>query len=1489
MAETGIYVPIVKETTRPLFQQLNLIEYEVEGLLAVVCSSCKYLFPASHVQSHLEGHKHKFEQKTLRSLGILPLLEQGRWATYEQLRELRETFARRKIRPLPHLEVRKGFQCRFCHRCYSTDNSLATHRGRCPSDTRPKPRRYDKITEADKIDCQVWFFAMGQTFHPVYPEAAAALVEKDENVAALLKLREDISKIPDGSSDQVTPVPWLLRTGWPDFCGGDRAFIAEKLAPLAKQSGRGPVTHRIIQATQALFKSFIPYIKETTVYFRRVLKAPHNEIDNRPFDRKQGEATEAEYMAMMVRMVIYVCSVYELSPTDTAKTGIDLEPYEDLLRDIMGYASTNRTDEEIADEDGEAAFQSAFQSSIRNFIIKCISTELPAASRSRFEHPIFNFLAVIGFNEQKGTWRPANLCTKPFACMSFSTRLCVLGESWLRAKVDAASNVDIYSTSVAEEENKLANLYFARHFDILVKVTKDTNRYPMSEWLGLHAYAKAITESDFMPGDLDWTKEGDGIIYGGEIFKIRPYRSFIRSLNPDIRGRLKNLMFLKPEDDLPSIDLNTLSDDNPDPALGYSFVNDPKNAVHFEPDFVFNKIKDSEDLIKEFYSQPGVLSHRAIRGYLKKDAELRATFAIAVLLTAGGPPRGTELLSLRKHNTLNNIRNFYVNNGDLMVFTDYNKVNSMVGYSKGICRYLPPNIAEAFVIYMFKVDPVVDYFRSKVGRKVSPILFCDDNGEALETDFISNFLKLRAMEGIGYPLKIKSYRQIIVAITREHVAEMADIIERHVEKMKSKHAEQTGHTDKVDLQCYGVTKSRLKDSDEISTMAFRKATVRLQFFIGAIDRLPDWMLLPSKIWWPGSEASDQHPRFLHPAYPEQFLIESVPEQVQPSRQAQIVVQPSGPAPLGILNNLPFTHMLPQDSPDIPQLPSTMEYQRFGLPAWKLPEQAAAAKAIYQRNVSPLLITLACAAGKTTAALLAIAAGNGVSIIIEPYISTCKDVAKRAKAMGIHTSYWGDLEDGEVVGKSFPKNTPGVVIATPEAAITWRFLSQVGKFISERRLDVVIIDEIHQPLLDQGFRDLAALAKYTNLGLPFICMTATMPPLMVAALQAFCSVPSFLEIRSTTNIKNISYKVHIAKHLSTDAVNAAKVALKTVSKRKDKKDAKIIVYCRSIYLTDVVSKGLGCPKYNGEMKPEERDKNKLKWEEEGGVLAATCCLGPGVDTKGVIAVIHAGIPYSLVEFVQQTARAGREGQPMAFSTLITGKIQFDPADYYGQPQWRVESYKALCDLVSTTNCRRLAISQFMDGKGKGVDCFMIGGVLCDNCTGISNMEAEPDLEQPRGPQLNFNQAKARQAERIFRFLKASETLCSYCFFLEGSLSDHSYSHCTKKSVPLKPASFPKDKVCAYCGIPTEYCMMASGGESCKQFRSCWSIYSAVFADVDIKERLFVELGIQGLGISTWAKWEKWLTTTSLESRKYYSNAWLLLRKLEELLYFSVFSR
>src|SRR5690606_6091853 len=106
-----------------------------------------------------------------------------------------------------------------------------------------------------------------------------------------------------------------------------------------------------------------------------------------------------------------------------------------------------------------------------------------------------------------------------------------------------------------------------------------------------------------------------------------------------------------------------------------------------------------------------------------------------------------------------------------------------------------------------------------------------------------------------------------------------------------------------------------------------------------------------------------------------------------------------------------------------------------------------------------------------------------------------------------------------------------------------------------------------------------------------------------------------------------------------------------------------------------------------------------------VIAATTTLSCGIDVPNVRLVIHYGAPYSLLEFIQQSGRGGRDGKLSSTSIILYNR--------YFSPTPDEADSKALKEYLTTKDCRRKPLSEYIDGVV--FDCRMGNDTAkCDNC-------------------------------------------------------------------------------------------------------------------------------------------------------------------------------
>ncbi|MCD7465098.1 hypothetical protein HAX54_000551 [Datura stramonium] len=81
-------------------------------------------------------------------------------------------------------------------------------------------------------------------------------------------------------------------------------------------------------------------------------------------------------------------------------------------------------------------------------------------------------------------------------------------------------------------------------------------------------------------------------------------------------------------------------------------------------------------------------------------------------------------------------------------------------------------------------------------------------------------------------------------------------------------------------------------------------------------------------------------------------------------------------------------------------------------------------------------------------------------------------------------------------------------------------------------------------------------------------------------------------------------------------------------------------------------GLECFRYHSDSSLEERTKNLLDFQQEGGVFVCTDAAARGIDIPNVSHVIQAEFATSAVDFLHRVGRTARAGQPGLVTSLYT---------------------------------------------------------------------------------------------------------------------------------------------------------------------------------------------------------------------------------------------
>ncbi|KAG5912695.1 hypothetical protein E4U61_000150, partial [Claviceps capensis] len=362
-------------------------------------------------------------------------------------------------------------------------------------------------------------------------------------------------------------------------------------------------------------------------------------------------------------------------------------------------------------------------------------------------------------------------------------------------------------------------------------------------------------------------------------------------------------------------------------------------------------------------------------------------------------------------------------------------------------------------------------------------------------------------------------------------------------------------------------------------------------------------------------------------------------------------------------------------------------------AYKSAEQEQALERIMNNADPALVVVLPTGGGKsllfTAPACLEC---SGMTIVVVPYRQLITETVNDAVARGIEAVEWTPV-----------LQAPVDLVVVSADNLTDLFFHYTTLMTEKGWLRRVFLDECHLAITAHSWRPkLIRLPKLRSISAPTIMLSATLPLHMEREFKETMLLvqdPCWL-IRASTARKSTRYMV---KSTIADG-KLMEEAIKVCKEQMDvlQPDAKMIVFCR----------------YKNQVATQHR--LRVSWKMSGGCVVTTSSLGTGVSYKDVVLTVHVGMPYGLIDFAQESGRAGRDGEAVAsFILLEKNWYAVESERRSGEKQeWSVDE-KEMMAFVYTEGCRRLVLGKYFDDDSPQ-DCKSGDMERCDRCcSGVSD--------------------------------------------------------------------------------------------------------------------------------------------------------------------------
>ncbi|KAL2038903.1 hypothetical protein N7G274_008425 [Stereocaulon virgatum] len=370
--------------------------------------------------------------------------------------------------------------------------------------------------------------------------------------------------------------------------------------------------------------------------------------------------------------------------------------------------------------------------------------------------------------------------------------------------------------------------------------------------------------------------------------------------------------------------------------------------------------------------------------------------------------------------------------------------------------------------------------------------------------------------------------------------------------------------------------------------------------------------------------------------------------------------------------------------------------------------------LFASNQREIVIIMPTGGGKSVLFMvISLVTAAEVTIMIMPLITLRQDLMRQCNKRKV--PFWhyntGDHMQERVHA------VPSLVLVDVKTAVTPTFNAFAKRLLDTDRLDRLVIDEAHLILTAADYREYSGLlGVLRQIACPLICLTATLPPGAELDLKQslFLSHPTIYRVSSDR--PNLEYCVQsivqpqsLGNHERLDrdmllAAAAEKVDLEDCriwNRTGSHSHARSIYYVRSKALGRLLAERLRCNFYHAGLSVVEQVSMVTVWSQAAGspclvATSALSALSAGLDYPSVRRVVHVDAPSGLVDYGQETGRAGRDGLHAIYLTLLPPKwcVNWDRrhrSNFLQEDRAQMESF------LSSSHCLRQKLTSYLDGS------------------------------------------------------------------------------------------------------------------------------------------------------------------------------------------------
>ena len=406
-----------------------------------------------------------------------------------------------------------------------------------------------------------------------------------------------------------------------------------------------------------------------------------------------------------------------------------------------------------------------FEACVRTLLCHLKSAYPESASGSRFFSPVCSFVVIhcVGIGNGDVETQSASNITQMIAPLMYCVRAAVL---W-------------YAVRQHEADPTKSMLDLAKSQEVYLKDQQET---PMAFMFNALKILTKLRENEGHVSKFKWVTKEE-LSYGGDIISFRNIRRTVEGLEEQYLDHVKQRLMFNLDD--PSrfkvgVDVSSLVEDESSTALGYSFLDDPRNdlAKHRSKFGLFLLSHPDRPLKLAYYvNSELVWIAEECEEWLRQYEESLVLLATGLVLSAGPSARASEIARYVLREMVGARRNVGIVFKNISLNSTSDKTSQRRQKDHFVPHVPTPDWQEHLLHHLCFIRPFAEFLVSQLFAPDSPqvtrfyhYLWPGLNAH-MENTSLSDAMGAATRHYIGTPLKSRAWRSLVTVIFREYAHE----------------------------------------------------------------------------------------------------------------------------------------------------------------------------------------------------------------------------------------------------------------------------------------------------------------------------------------------------------------------------------------------------------------------------------------------------------------------------------------------------------------------------------------------------------------------------------------------------------------------------------------------------------------------------------------------------------------------------------------------